>query len=87
MAWAANYARMMEATTVAYMFGAVFLNRGHFDLLYHWLAMVTSLLLVARMHFAKAPVTELGTRFRSGVQVRWKSPLEGGLVARWGRAH
>jgi O-antigen ligase len=87
MAWAANYARMMEATTVAYMAGAMFLNRGHFDLLYHWLALVTSLYLVARMHHAAAPEAQQGKAFRTGVAVRWKPRLEGGLVARWGRAH
>jgi probable O-glycosylation ligase (exosortase A-associated) len=53
--WAGNYARMMEATMVGFMVGAFFLNRGHFDLIYHWLALVTSLLLVARKAFAAAP--------------------------------
>lgn len=87
MAWAANYARMMEATTIAYMTGATFLNRGHFDLLYHWLALVTSLYLVARMHHRALPQAQEGKAFRTGVAVRWKPRLEGGLVARWGRAH
>jgi putative inorganic carbon (hco3(-)) transporter len=45
--WAANYARMMEATMIGFLCGAFFLNRGHFDLIYHWLALVSALVLVA----------------------------------------
>ena len=45
--WASNHARMLEATTAGFLVGAFFLNRGHFDLVYHWLALVTSLSLVA----------------------------------------
>jgi probable O-glycosylation ligase (exosortase A-associated) len=41
--WAANYSRMFEATTIGFLVGSVFLNRGHFDLIYHWIAMVTAL--------------------------------------------
>jgi probable O-glycosylation ligase (exosortase A-associated) len=43
LAWAANYARMMEATMVGFLVGAFFLNRGHFDLTYHWLALASCL--------------------------------------------
>jgi hypothetical protein len=48
---------MMEATTIGFLVGAFFLNRGHFDLLYHWLALVTSLLWVTRQQFRAAPAT------------------------------
>jgi hypothetical protein len=34
---------MFEATTIGFLVGSVFLNRGHFDLIYHWIAMVTAL--------------------------------------------
>ena len=34
---------------------AFFLNRGHFDLFYHWLALVAALNLCARTELAKAP--------------------------------
>ncbi len=44
--WAIDYARMMEATTVGFMVGGFFLNRGHFDLVYHWFALVTALAAV-----------------------------------------
>jgi len=53
--WAMDYARMMEATTVAFLVGAFFLNRGHFDLIYHWVALVTSLLAVAVVAYRRAP--------------------------------
>lgn len=43
LAWALDYARMMEATTVGFMIGSFFLNRGHFDLVYHWFALATAL--------------------------------------------
>ena len=53
--WAANYARMMEATTVGFSVGAFFLNRGHFDLFYHWLALVAALSLCVRASLRAAP--------------------------------
>ncbi len=55
MRWAMDYARMMEATTVGFMVGAVFLNRGHFDLVYHWIALVTSLAAVAAVEWRRGP--------------------------------
>jgi probable O-glycosylation ligase (exosortase A-associated) len=55
MAWAADYARMMEATTVGFVVGAFFLNRGHFDLIYHWLALVSCLAGVAFAIYRRAP--------------------------------
>lgn len=94
MAWASDYARMMEATMVGFMIGAMFLNRGHFDLVYHWLALVTCLVTIA---FAAS--RNLATA-RAG-----QAPGAGGVVAvrraaaavfgnglrkpqpRWGRAH
>jgi putative inorganic carbon (HCO3(-)) transporter len=53
--WAMNYARMMEATTVGFSVGAFFLNRGHFDLWYHWLALVAALNLCASAALRRAP--------------------------------
>ncbi|MBL8730023.1 MAG: putative O-glycosylation ligase, exosortase A system-associated [Planctomycetes bacterium] len=55
MAWAADYARMMEATTAGFLVGAFFLNRGHFDLIYHWLALVTCLAGVTFTVYRRAP--------------------------------
>jgi probable O-glycosylation ligase (exosortase A-associated) len=56
LAWAANYARMMEATMIGFLIGAFFLSRGQFDLIYHWLAIVTALLAVATAAWRAAPV-------------------------------
>lgn len=38
--WIINYANMFEASLVAFLIGSTFLNRGHFDLLYHFIAVV-----------------------------------------------
>lgn len=57
LAWAGNYARMMEATTIGFLVGAFFLDRGHFDLIYHWFALVTCLSLVAMAAFRAPPET------------------------------
>ena len=72
--WAGVYARMMEATTVGFLVGAFFLNRGHFDLVYHWLALVTSLVAIVSAAYLAAPVaaTAPGQRTRTGVTVRWR---------------
>ena len=55
LAWAGYYARMMETTTVGFMVGAFFLNRGHFDLVYHWLALVSCLAMVAKSAWQQVP--------------------------------
>ncbi len=75
--WARHYARMMEATTVGFMVGAFFLNRGHFDLIYHWLALVTCLvgIAVAAYRAAPLPMTATGSAAPTGprtVTVRWR---------------
>lgn len=38
--WIINYATMFEASLVAFVVGAAFLNRAHFDLFYHWVALI-----------------------------------------------
>jgi probable O-glycosylation ligase (exosortase A-associated) len=38
--WIINYATMFEASLTAFVIGAIFLNRAHFDLFYHWVALV-----------------------------------------------
>lgn len=73
LGWAGDYARMMEATTIGFLVGAFFLNRGHFDLIYHWIALVTSLSVIAVAEARTAPGAQ-----RAGF-VR-------GVVVRWGRA-
>ena len=39
--WMENYANMFEASIVAFLIGSTFLNRAHFDLFYHWVAIMT----------------------------------------------
>jgi len=90
LAWAANYARMMEATTIGFMVGAVFLNRGHFDLVYHWIGLVTSLTAIAAYHWVRAPRRDASGQRAQGVTVR-AAPAFGvaaavsGTSPRWGR--
>ncbi|MCC6669832.1 MAG: putative O-glycosylation ligase, exosortase A system-associated [Planctomycetes bacterium] len=55
LAWAFDYARLFETTTVGFMVGAVFLNRGHFDLLYHVMALVSATMFVVRGALAREP--------------------------------
>jgi len=80
-AWMRDYSRMMEATTVGFLVGAFFLNRGHFDLVYHWLALVTSLLAVSYSEYHRAPdragVVTAGHR---GITVRWRGALANGAA-------
>lgn len=38
--WIIDYATMFEASLVAFVIGSTFLNRAHFDLFYHWVAVV-----------------------------------------------
>lgn len=38
--WIINYASMFEASLLAFVVGSAFLNRAHFDLLYHWVALI-----------------------------------------------
>src|SRR5712671_34621 len=88
MAWALDYARMMEATTVAFMVGSVFLNRGHFDLVYHWLALVTCLGTVATACYLRRPTAAVTTAVGGhggAVSVRLRPLPAGGPVRRWGR--
>lgn len=42
-AWIVPYALMFEASLIGFCIGATFLNRGHFDLAYHVLSLVTAL--------------------------------------------
>ena len=56
--WVRPYANMVEATTAGFMVGGFFLNRAHFDLIWHWMAIVTSLSFIVRRELASAPAEE-----------------------------
>jgi probable O-glycosylation ligase (exosortase A-associated) len=91
LAWAMDYARMMEATTVGFMVGAFFLNRGHFDLIYHWLALVTALAAVTYTAYLRAPAGAGRKAAARRVEVGWQpgpaAATAGGTVPapRWER--
>jgi len=60
--WIVNYARALEASVYGYLMGAMFLNRAHFDLYYHVVAMSVGLDVLAREHLAKAAALVLAPR-------------------------
>ncbi len=47
-----NYADMIEISLICFMFGANFLNRAHFDLLYELVALSTIILAITRAELA-----------------------------------
>jgi len=51
--WIASYADMFEVCFIGFMFGANFLNRAHFDLLYHLVAIAMAFVFVARREIAE----------------------------------
>ena len=87
LAWAANYARMMEATMVGFLIGAFFLSRGQFDLVYHWIALVTSLVAITSAAWRAAPVPALPARAGAGARAGAASARAGEprVTARFGR--
>ena len=50
--WILSYATMFEASLVAFVVGSMFLNRAHFDLFYHFVAIVVVFGRIARMAMA-----------------------------------
>lgn len=55
--WIFNYCTMFEASLITFVVGAVFLNRAHFDLFYHWVALVMIFGHVADREM-ESPVTQ-----------------------------
>jgi putative inorganic carbon (HCO3(-)) transporter len=45
--WILNYATMFEASLIAFMVGSTFLSRAHFDLFYHFVAIVACFAAIA----------------------------------------
>jgi hypothetical protein len=88
---------MFEASGVGFLVGGTFLNRGHFDLIYHLLAAVTALSFLARRELAgageSAPelaltgpprVVPAGRPWRAVVAGQGP-PVMRRLLPRWGR--
>ncbi len=93
MDWLLPYAHMSEATMASFMVGAFFLNRGHFDLSYHWVAVVSGVLFVAQREVALGGVSESagseGAREREPERRRpvWQPGFAGdGRLPVWSRA-
>ena len=82
MEWAWFYARMFEATTFGFMIGAVFLNRGHFDLLYHWIALITCMFAIVKVEHARGFDPEQSRQ--TGIRWRWRTSTPG-ILPKWGR--
>jgi len=63
--WILNYATMFEASLATFTLGSVFLNRAHFDLFYHWVALILAFTTIARQHMLDPslyPKLEMGRR-------------------------
>jgi probable O-glycosylation ligase (exosortase A-associated) len=65
--WIMNYATMFEASVVTFMVGASFLNRGHFDLFYHLVALI--------MVFGHIAMREMRGEAREPVQGGVRAPV------------
>ena len=50
--WILNYTTMFEASLGTFMLGSIFLNRAHFDLFYHWVALILAFTAIARREMA-----------------------------------
>jgi O-antigen ligase len=86
LAWAGAYGRMLEAAIIGFMVGGMFLNRGHFDLVYHFIAIVSCCVLVAESEF-RSLATGVRRRARGQLSVRFRSPALAAGSPRWERAH
>jgi len=50
--WILSYCNMFEASMLTFLIGSTFLNRAHFDLLYHWVAIILAFGVIARRELA-----------------------------------
>jgi probable O-glycosylation ligase (exosortase A-associated) len=63
--WILSYCTMFEAVLATFMLGSVFLNRAHFDLIYHYVAIILVFGRVAREEMSNElayPVRSTGSR-------------------------
>src|SRR5262245_21639110 len=63
--WIITYASMFEASLVAFVVGSAFLNRAHFDLFYHWVAIIIAFGVIATREMQeehRAPARTQGSR-------------------------
>jgi probable O-glycosylation ligase (exosortase A-associated) len=83
--WILYYCTAFEATLITFMFGSLFLNRAHFDLIYHYFALILIFGRIARAEL-RSPVgvpmsasggSEAFTRVDRGISFRRKSVPRG----------
>lgn len=87
--WIIDYANMFESSLVAFMIGSTFLNRAHFDLFYHYVALIVCFTRIAREEMARqvAYPSRRSTLREQLMPVRtsaFERPRESGLAARVG---
>ncbi|MBK7643978.1 MAG: hypothetical protein IPJ19_13170 [Planctomycetes bacterium] len=78
--WILSYTTMFEASLVAFAVGSFFLNRAHFDLFYHLVAIVLVFTAIARASMAD----EFSYPKREGVRGRLAHERSRGFGARPG---
>ena len=86
LAWAGVYASMFEAINIGFLVGGTFLNRGHFDLIYHFVSLVGCVTLIVRAEVVSRTQVARSTRDAGVIRVRWRSPLAMGAMPRWERS-
>jgi putative inorganic carbon (HCO3(-)) transporter len=67
--WILNYTTMFEASLATFVLGSVFLNRAHFDLFYHWVAIILSFGIIARQHMTDPSMVTVDAPGRSILRV------------------
>ncbi len=70
--WVREYAVMLEVSLVGFVVGGMFLNRGHFDLVYHLIAIVSAFHVVA-LRWVRQPA---GHREGDEEDENYRAPLE-----------
>jgi probable O-glycosylation ligase (exosortase A-associated) len=81
--WIINYAKMLEASMIAFVVGSTFLNRAQFDLYYHFVAIIVAFELIARREM-EGLAPERAGRLRGGELTVVKPRGFGALVRRTG---
>ncbi len=61
--WIQSYCTGFEGALITFLFGSTFLNRAHFDLIYHYFALIISFEVIARREMAK-PLSSLESKKR-----------------------
>ncbi len=70
--WIINYANMFEASLATFMVGSMFLNRAHFDLLYHFLAIIMMFGHIATKEMLNTELYPARTAGTRGTLTHWK---------------